>query len=169
MGNMTLLPKLVKQREFGPCKYWVVPVRDSHNEKIRRVGQAQEKNFEQQWLDQFLRFSTTHSGPRGDLLLIRRGVLTVFKIAINTIHILMTDPDTPIHANTLPTFQKLPPSFKQQLLHTKKKVVYAREPIPSGKVDKTPDGQSPCTHLPGQLIVCGQGNPVVPRYSPQSK
>jgi hypothetical protein len=45
----------------------------------------------------------------------------------------MTDPDTPILAKTFPTFQKLPPTFKQLLLHTNKKVVYAREPIPSGK------------------------------------
>ncbi len=45
----------------------------------------------------------------------------------------MTDPDTPILANTLPTFQKLPPTFKQLLLHTNKKVVYATEPVPSRK------------------------------------
>jgi hypothetical protein len=43
----------------------------------------------------------------------------------------MTDPDTPILANTLPAFQNLPPTFKQLLLHTNEKVVYAREPIPS--------------------------------------
>ncbi len=43
----------------------------------------------------------------------------------------MTDPNTPIRADTSPTFQKLPPTFKQILLHTNKKVVYAREPIPS--------------------------------------
>jgi hypothetical protein len=35
MGNMMLLPKLKKQREFDPCKNWAVPVLDSHQEKIR--------------------------------------------------------------------------------------------------------------------------------------
>jgi hypothetical protein len=57
LGNMMLLPKLAKQREFDPCKHWVVPVLDSHKEKIRRVGEAQEKNFQLQWLNQFLGFS----------------------------------------------------------------------------------------------------------------
>jgi hypothetical protein len=45
LGNMMLLPKLAKQREFDPCKHWVVPVPDSHKEKIRRVGKAQEIFF----------------------------------------------------------------------------------------------------------------------------
>jgi hypothetical protein len=45
----------------------------------------------------------------------------------------MTAPDTPILADTSPTFQKLPPTFKQLLLHTNEKVVYAREPVPSGR------------------------------------
>jgi hypothetical protein len=31
----------------------------------------------------------------------------------------------------LPTFQKLPPTFKQLLFHTSEKVVYVREPVPS--------------------------------------
>jgi hypothetical protein len=44
-GNMMLLPKLAKQREFNPCKHWVVPVADSHKGKIRRVREAQEKNL----------------------------------------------------------------------------------------------------------------------------
>jgi hypothetical protein len=42
---MMLLPIFAKQREFDPCKCWVVPVPDSHKEKIGRVGEAQEKNF----------------------------------------------------------------------------------------------------------------------------
>ncbi len=71
--------------------------------------------------------------PRGDLPLIRRHVQALSKIAINTIHIWMTDPDTSILTNTLPTFQKLPPTFKKLLLHTNKKVVYAREPVLTGK------------------------------------
>jgi hypothetical protein len=32
LGNMMLFPKLAKQREFDPCKCWVVPVPDSHKE-----------------------------------------------------------------------------------------------------------------------------------------
>jgi hypothetical protein len=42
---MMLLPKLAKQIKFDPCERWVVPVPDSHKEKIRRIGEAQEKNF----------------------------------------------------------------------------------------------------------------------------
>jgi hypothetical protein len=42
---MMLLPKLAKERELNPCKRWVVSVLDSHKEKIRRFGEAQEKNF----------------------------------------------------------------------------------------------------------------------------
>ncbi len=38
LGNMMLLPKLAKQREFDPCKQCVVLVLDSHKEKIRRFG-----------------------------------------------------------------------------------------------------------------------------------
>jgi hypothetical protein len=45
LGNMMLLPKLSKQRKFDPCKHWVVLVPDSHKEKIRRVREAQKKNF----------------------------------------------------------------------------------------------------------------------------
>jgi hypothetical protein len=45
LGSMILLPKLAKQKEFDPCKHWVVPVPDSLKEKIRRVGGAQEKKF----------------------------------------------------------------------------------------------------------------------------
>ncbi len=36
LGNMMLLPKLAKQREFDPCKHWVVSVLDSHKEKSQR-------------------------------------------------------------------------------------------------------------------------------------
>jgi hypothetical protein len=45
MGNMMLLPKLAKQIEFDPCKHCIVSAPDSHKEEIRRVGEAQEKNF----------------------------------------------------------------------------------------------------------------------------
>ena len=42
LGNMMLLPKLAKQREYYPCEHLVVPVLDSHKEKIRRVREAQK-------------------------------------------------------------------------------------------------------------------------------
>jgi hypothetical protein len=42
---MMLLSKMAKQREFDYCKHWIVLVPDSHKEKIRRVGEAKEKNF----------------------------------------------------------------------------------------------------------------------------
>jgi hypothetical protein len=45
LGNMMLMPKLAKRREFDPCKSWAVPVPDSHKEKTRKVREAQEKNF----------------------------------------------------------------------------------------------------------------------------
>jgi hypothetical protein len=57
-----LLPKLAKHREFDPCKHWVVPVPDSHREKIRR-GKSQEKNFKQRRLDQVLGFSAIYFFP----------------------------------------------------------------------------------------------------------
>jgi hypothetical protein len=72
-------------------------------------------------------------GPRGDLSLIRRRLLTLSKIAINTIYIWMTDPDTPIFAADSPTFRLLPPTFKQLLIQTHDKIVYARQPILSGE------------------------------------
>jgi hypothetical protein len=53
---MMLLPKLAKQREFGPCEHFFFPVPVSHREKNRSVGEAQEKFFLQQQLDQFLDF-----------------------------------------------------------------------------------------------------------------
>ncbi len=45
LGNMMLLPKLAKERELDPWECWVISVPDSHKEKIRRFGEAQEKNF----------------------------------------------------------------------------------------------------------------------------
>jgi hypothetical protein len=64
-------------------------------------------------------------------------VLALSKIAINTIYIWMTDPDTPILAKNSPTFQLLLPTFKQLLLQTHDKVVHARQPIPLGKESTT--------------------------------
>jgi hypothetical protein len=86
-------------------------------------------------------------GLQGDLVLIRRRVLALSKIAINTIHIWMTDSDMPILASTLPTFQKLLPSFKQLLLHTSKKVVYARKPVPSERESTKLLTDNLCAHI----------------------
>jgi hypothetical protein len=47
LGNMMLLSK-AKESDFDPCTCGVIPVLDSHKEKRRRVGEAQEKNFQQQ-------------------------------------------------------------------------------------------------------------------------
>jgi hypothetical protein len=54
---MMLLSKLAKQREFGPCEHWVLPVPDPHKEKSRRVGEAQEKNFTNDGRNNFWNFS----------------------------------------------------------------------------------------------------------------
>jgi len=50
-------------------------------------------------------------GPRGDLSLIRRRLLTLFKVAIDTIHIWLTDPTTPILAPTSDSYDHLPSTF----------------------------------------------------------
>ena len=47
-------------------------------------------------------------GPRGDLSLIRRRLLTLSKVAINTVHIWLTDPSTPILAHTSDSYDCLP-------------------------------------------------------------
>ncbi len=36
---------MAKERQLDPCELWVVSVPDSHKEKIRRFGDAQEKIF----------------------------------------------------------------------------------------------------------------------------
>jgi hypothetical protein len=41
LGNMLLLPKLAKRREFDPCKSWADVVPESLLGKIRQVGEAQ--------------------------------------------------------------------------------------------------------------------------------
>ncbi len=43
-------------------------------------------------------------GPRGDLSLIRRRLLTLSKVAINTVHICLTNPGTPILSPTSDCF-----------------------------------------------------------------
>ena len=43
LGNMLLLPKLAKQRDFDPCKSWATVVLESILRKVRQVREAQEK------------------------------------------------------------------------------------------------------------------------------
>ena len=71
-------------------------------------------------------------GPRGDLSLIRRRILTHQKVAINTVHIWLTNPSTPVLPKTLESFKLLPRTLQQLLLDCSHKWVFAREPVPSG-------------------------------------
>ena len=47
-------------------------------------------------------------GPHGNLSLIRRCLLTLSKVAINTVHIWLTNPTTPILAPTSDSYDRLP-------------------------------------------------------------
>ena len=71
-------------------------------------------------------------GPRGDLSLIQCRLLTLSKVAINTVHIWLTDPTTPILAPTSDSYDRLPSTLRQLLLHSSDKLVFAREPVPRG-------------------------------------
>jgi len=71
-------------------------------------------------------------GPPGDLSLIRRCLLTLSKVAINTVHIWLTDTITPILAPTSDSYDRLPSTCRQLLLHSSDKLVFAREPVPRG-------------------------------------
>jgi hypothetical protein len=74
----------------------------------------------------------TLGGPRGDLSLIRRRLLSLSKITINTIYIWMTDPELPVLDPKLQSFKYLPPTLQTILLHSCEKLTYACEPVPSG-------------------------------------
>ena len=71
-------------------------------------------------------------GPHGDLSLIRRHLLTLSKAAINTVHIWLTDPSTPILAHTTDSYDRLPSTLRQLLLHSNDKLVFTRKPVPRG-------------------------------------
>jgi hypothetical protein len=71
-------------------------------------------------------------GPQGDLSLIRRKILTLSKVAINMVHIWMTNPSMNSLAPNSASFQQLPPMVQRLLLQTSKKIVYAHEPVPPG-------------------------------------
>ena len=70
--------------------------------------------------------------PRGDLSLICRRLLSLSKIAINTIYIWTTDPELPVLDPKSRSFKYLPPTLRTILLHSCEKLTYAREPVPSG-------------------------------------
>jgi hypothetical protein len=71
-------------------------------------------------------------GPQGDLSLIHRKILTLSKVAINMVHIWMTNPSMNFLAPNSASFQRLPLTVQWLLLQTSKKIVYAREPVPPG-------------------------------------
>jgi len=71
-------------------------------------------------------------GPRGNLSLIRRRLLTLSKVAINTIHIWLTDPTTPILAPPSDSYNCLPTTLWQLLLHSSDKLVFEHELVPQG-------------------------------------
>jgi hypothetical protein len=60
-------------------------------------------------------------GPRGDLSLICRKILTHSKVAINMVHIWMTNPSMNFLAPNYASFQQLPPTVQWLLLQTSKK------------------------------------------------
>ena len=64
-------------------------------------------------------------GPRGDLSLIRRRILTHQKVAINTVHIWLTNPSTPVLPQTSESFKLLPRTLQQLLLDCSHKRVFA--------------------------------------------
>ena len=87
-------------------------------------------------------------GPRGDLSLIRRRILTHQKVAINTVHIWLTNPSTPVLPQKLENFKLLPRTLQQLLLDCSSKRVFAREPVPSG----TSTAQRLLDNLRGYII-----------------
>jgi hypothetical protein len=60
-------------------------------------------------------------GPQGDLSLIRSKILILSKVAINMVHIWMTNPGMNFLAPNSASFQQLPPTVQRLLLQTSKK------------------------------------------------
>ncbi len=73
-------------------------------------------------------------GPRGDLSLICRQILTHQNVAINTVHIWLTNPLTPVLPPNSETLKLLPRTIQQLLLDCLHKRVFAREPVLSGRL-----------------------------------
>jgi hypothetical protein len=72
-------------------------------------------------------------GPQGYLLLVQQQILTHQKVAINTVHIWLTNSSTPVLPPDSEAFKLLPRTIQQLLLDTKDKCVFARKPVPSGE------------------------------------
>ncbi len=70
-------------------------------------------------------------GPRGDLSLVCRRLLTLSKVAINTVYNWMTNPNTPVLAPHSNGFKRLPPTVQQLIRHIHEKIVFACELVPS--------------------------------------
>jgi hypothetical protein len=71
-------------------------------------------------------------GPRGNLSLTRRRLLTLSKVAINTIHIWLTNPGTPILAPTSDSIDCLPSTLQGLLLQSSDNLFFVRDPVPRG-------------------------------------
>ena len=71
-------------------------------------------------------------GPRGDLSLIRRKLLTLSKVTMNMVHIWMNNPMMNFLAPNSPSFQHLPPTVQQLLLLAGSNRIYSRETVPFG-------------------------------------
>jgi hypothetical protein len=71
-------------------------------------------------------------GPRGDLSLVHRRLLTLSKVAINMVYIWMMNPNMPVLAPHSNGFKRLPLAVQQLLRNTHGKIVFAHEPVPSG-------------------------------------
>ncbi len=71
-------------------------------------------------------------GPRGNISLICRRIPTHQKVAINTVHIWLTNPLTPILPPQSEAFKLLPRTVQQLLLDCSNKRVFAHKLVPSG-------------------------------------
>ena len=69
-------------------------------------------------------------GPRGELSLMRRKILSLSKVAINAVYIWTTNPDTPVFQPTSDSFERLSPTLQKLILGTHKNNVFAHEPVP---------------------------------------
>ena len=71
-------------------------------------------------------------GPRGDLTLIRRKVLSLFKVAINAVYIWTTIPDTPVLQQTSNSFKRLPLTLHKLILVSHQNILFVCESVPTG-------------------------------------
>ncbi len=79
-------------------------------------------------------------GPRGELSLIRRKILRLSKVAINMVHIWMTNPSTNFLAPNSVSFQQLPPTVQRLLLQPSKK---SSMPLNQFRLGPQPPNYSP--------------------------